>query len=506
MIVRMRSLEGRPLAVPAGCACRSLRILGLLLASLPGLIRLQSCRFPRSARPTEAWRVSCTISNHGEAKPPLRWFVTRSRVDSMTLLHSLAASPLLRGIVAAVVATVLWKALASSERRTAGIRLLIAILAAVGLAACLGATGSNIVSGREWDFLCFWTYGRALATEQSPYQVAVLRELAEPFAPQEDFKTLSYCLYPPPCVVQFYVLGLMPAGVARVAWFSGQWLAAVGCVALLWRLFDARRSVDGVMATAALFLLFRPTLSTFGFAQTTFLLFACILAYQRSPGPWKRGLWLGLGTVIKPIAAILALDLLLQRRFRSLVACALPVIGGLAVFIALQGPEGLAKYVQRNPLSEEIAGTFFTEDVNQSLLATLLRLRGGLPGARPVLYPPFLIASFVLTLISALVVARQRSGNQNLGLAIWIPLALLLYPGSLGHYSVLLLLPMALLWRDSQEIPGGTAALSWVYAIVFGLVWARVEFGANLVMWLLAVFAITVPRRTETSAVVVSLH
>jgi hypothetical protein len=191
-------------------------------------------------------------------------------------------------------------------------------IAAVGLTACLYMTARKIIRPPEWDFLCFWVYGRALALGESPYDVQVLLQLAAPYAPSEEFVNELYCLYPPPSTLQFLPLGWLPIQAAAAAWYLVQWAALMSVVALVWRLLDPKRSWTGFMITVALVCGLHSTISTLRFAQSNFLIVLAGLLATMSSSWATRGMALGAATLVKPLGAILALDLFLKRDWKAL--------------------------------------------------------------------------------------------------------------------------------------------------------------------------------------------
>lgn len=63
-----------------------------------------------------------------------------------------------------------------------------------------------------------------------------------------------------------------------------------------------------------------------------------------------------------------------------------------------------------------------------------------------------------------------RMTHADLALALTLLLALLLYPATLEHYSVLLLVPMLLLWMYRRNLPGGVWGVMTFITLVYGLV------------------------------------
>lgn len=414
-------------------------------------------------------------------------YLSKARVvDFSETLEFAGSQPVVRGVAAAgVVAALLW----GFQREWPGgsRRWLLAVGAAavalVGVLAVVYVTAKGIVSPPEWDFLCYWVYGQAMALGGSPFDPVLLREVAAPLDVSDEFRRELYCMYPPPSTVQFWPLGWLRPQVAAALWYSIQWLAAGSVAALVWRLLDERRRWTGLLVACALIFSLHSTISTFRFGQTNLLIVLAALAATLSAKPMRRGLWIGLATVVKPIGAILALDLLLKRDWKGLVGVSIPLALATLIFLALQGWQGLEQYRNKPRLPDDVQATFFTESTNQSLLATLLRATETAPGPRPILFPPFVVAAGLLTAITLVVVARLPRELSHLGIGCVLALALLVYPGTLTHYSIGLIVPIAAAWSVRERLRGGTPAVIVMAALAYGLVWSRLEFAANLAVW-----------------------
>ena len=128
----------------------------------------------------------------------------------------------------------------------------------------------------------------------------------------------------------------------------------------------------------------------------------------------------------------------------------------------------------------------FTEQINQSLLATILGARGGAPVGNPLFDPFFLGAALVLVAGTAWLVRRLGERHSDHGLALLFPCALLVYPAALAHYSVLLVLPLLHLWRGRGEAAGGPSATIFVISATCSLGWVAGGYRtllSNLLLW-----------------------
>ncbi|MBE7559354.1 hypothetical protein HS125_10540 [bacterium] len=123
----------------------------------------------------------------------------------------------------------------------------------------------------------------------------------------------------------------------------------------------------------------------------------------------------------------------------------------------------------------------YSEYVNQSLLAEIIRLTGPSPWGGPATHPLFLVLGGLLFAVGAWAMARLPAERESLAQSLLLPLALLLYPGTLNHYSVLLLPVVFRLATGAGAAWGSWVLVGATYALMPpGLnVWAHLAlFGA----------------------------
>jgi hypothetical protein len=137
-------------------------------------------------------------------------------------------------------------------------------------------------------------------------------------------------------------------------------------------------------------------------------------------------------------------------------------------------------------------GRYFSAEVNQSLLATVLRWFAG-PGSGPpdprtLLAPQilFLAIAAAITLATVLLVRRLGEVRDDLGFLLVLALALLVYPGTLYHYGVILIVPLVWLWagRGRLGVPAPAAGvLVTAYFVLVGGSHARYVFAGIALVW-----------------------
>ena len=161
--------------------------------------------------------------------------------------------------------------------------------------------------------------------------------------------------------------------------------------------------------------------------------------------------------------------LALRRRWLGF-ATALGMLAALTLAAAVAfGPATTAAYLESNPASR-LPAYVYSQGVNQSLWATLLRLRGlaGNPLAGPARGDMILAGSIVLALTAW--AALRRALDERLLFALVLVTGLILYPASLEHYSVVLLLPVLVAWARPEVVPGGRVALGTAVVITYALI------------------------------------
>ncbi|HSU93363.1 MAG TPA: glycosyltransferase family 87 protein [Gemmatimonadaceae bacterium] len=344
----------------------------------------------------------------------------------------------------------------------------------------------NVIAPPEWDIQAFWIYARVAVDGGNFYEPADIHRVAAPL--QHEAIPLSSSpvftrealdagfLYPPPTMLLVGPIGFLSLRAASFAWYLLLGTALVACILALRRTFFPDGGWVELATVTALVLLFRPTYLTFAFGQTSFLTLLALIAFWRTRDRPLSGVFLALGMFVKPIIAFFVLYPLLRRNWRALASAA-ATSGVLSVIaVLLFGPQVCLTYFTSNPI-ERAPTWLYTLHENQSLLSAMLRLAhyDGVHGA-PLLYPPFLIAAALivgLTMWAALRLPRDRG---ELALALMVPAALLIYPQSLDHYAMLLLVPLFYLWTQRAQLGLTTGFTIALLTVEYGII--RYNLGA----------------------------
>ena len=109
-------------------------------------------------------------------------------------------------------------------------------------------------------------------------------------------------------------------------------------------------------------------------------------------------------------------------------------------------------------------------------------------GTSPVTNPIYLVSALILVVVSTWIVHRLDKAHEVWGLAIMLHLALMVYPATLDHYTVLLIVPMLLLWRQRADLPFGTLGVAALIVLEYVMVaHTSTVFLAILLNWMVLV-------------------
>jgi Glycosyltransferase family 87 len=289
-----------------------------------------------------------------------------------------------------------------------------------------------------------------------------------------------------------FVAGV-PAGLAL--WYVAQFAALAGAAWVLARALMPGDGWRGALLILALIAALPTTLMNVDNAQTNFILLLLIaLAFRHRNAP-SGAVWEMLAVWVKPYAAALLLLDAVRRQWRRLLVAALTAAVTFAGAALVLGPATLATYVRSNPATREPAYAF-TEFVNQSLLAIVLRMHGTLPAHVSALHEPLYVAGALLLTGLTVALGLRLGDRTEAAFGATLLLGLILYPGALSSYGVVLIVPFLVLWRGRDAFPGGTATVAAILAGAVVLQSDRLELGfaANVLTWLACAYLMLVAR------------
>ena len=281
--------------------------------------------------------------------------------------------------------------------------------------------------------------------------------------------------YPPPTMLLLWPFALFSLRNGIVLWYLFHVGCLVGCIGLLWRLLFPGSGWPGLAVVTAMLVGIRSTQTTLHLAQTNFLLLLTLLLYWRTRARFQGGLWLAVGMAVKPWVAILLLLPLVRRRFRVLVGAVAGTLGLFVTAALVFGPSMVETYL-RLPAVAQMPTRYFSSVVNQSLLATILRFSAEKhsvhldPRQSPTALLLFVAIAGALTLATLLLAHRLPASRDDLAFCLNVALALMVYPGTLYHYGMMVLAPLLWMWARREDLRLPTAAATAIVTVPFVLI------------------------------------
>jgi hypothetical protein len=321
-----------------------------------------------------------------------------------------------------------------------------AILLGVGPGRHVSDFSAQLVGGRialagDWVQL----YDRA-------HQHAVMDALVGPGQPENVFMS------PPFMALAWAPYALAPYNVASALWALTSALLFLISWKLIWPLAPRLKTYGrlGLWLGAAA----GPTavnLATGQDGALSLLIAAGGLRLLLARRDLAAGTLLGLGVFKPQLFLLFPVVLLLERRWRALIAWTVTASLLAGVSVAMVGLDGVAQY--RQLLGDPAYQTALASTLGLKTTSLTAVIRGWIPASATIALSmgAVLIGSVVL------IGARPRSTRAAFGLATL--LTLLVAPQAFGYDQMLLLIPAVLLLEERSGSPGVRAIFALIYVL-----------------------------------------
>ncbi|MEO8416364.1 MAG: glycosyltransferase family 87 protein [Ginsengibacter sp.] len=313
----------------------------------------------------------------------------------------------------------------------------------------------RIYHPQVWDFTAFYLFGKVAASGYNFYLPAnfqiVFASLPLPLLDYSGLIQVAVNVgfpYPPTTILLFAPLGFLSYQTAMICWTTFLILLAIGCVYLIYDLFLKKYKLNGLMLAAILFFLLLPVQSTISFSQTNFYLLFFLLLMKKYSNKNFAGIFLALALLAKPYIIVFALIFILRKRWKAMIYFIVSFLSLIGLTVLFFGIGPFITYINDNP-ANHFPKWVFSEDVNQSLNAVLLRAHF-ISIDNSITYVYIVFSAFLVTAFYLFYLIRS-----NLYEHIWaviLLVALLLYPGTLSHYGVLLLFIIFQFFNEKNEL------------------------------------------------------
>jgi hypothetical protein len=333
---------------------------------------------------------------------------------------------------------------------------------------------------RPLDFFQEWASARNLINGlpiYTPHVVTIPRYLGQP-AKCDERNFIEVNAHPPSCVFLALPLAWLDYPEAQLVWnlLSLAALALSGWIVMSQLGIPDSRWAPFLVAALLCSHPLHQHLIQGQLSLLVLLLITCLWAAARSGRCYTAGAFLAAATTIKLFPAFLFLHFIAHRQWR-IVWAGLLWLGGLSLATAAAvGPQTYTSYVfEVLPRASQWSGT-----AGESSLPALWGMLFD-PGSKDHILTPLvrspalawfgsLLSCCVLTGVSAWIVARstpRTAADQAFG--VMVSAMVLVWPLSCDHYSLILLLPMALHWAG---LPA-TAPCRWAFWLVAVVLWFK---------------------------------
>jgi hypothetical protein len=231
----------------------------------------------------------------------------------------------------------------------------------------------------------------------------------------------------------------------------------------------------GLLAGWALLLFCSPLNQQFGQGNWNLLLMLLLTgawALERSDKPGWAGVLLGLATAIKLFPAFLLLYYAARGRWRVVITGTAAFLAATLLTASVLGMDAYIMYYRDvMPKMADFRGWW----INASFAGLFNKLFDGSSGhTTPLVYSPMLakaVAGLCISIVCGILwVAARRtrtSREQDLTFGLAVVTLLLIAPLTWDHYFLLLLAPLAVLWKDLRRLGNW----QWLFFIALVLFW-----------------------------------
>ncbi|MGC4034398.1 MAG: glycosyltransferase family 87 protein [Chitinophagaceae bacterium] len=336
----------------------------------------------------------------------------------------------------------------------------------------IGIAINGILHPSIWDFSCFYLYGKVAVGGYNFYVPENFQHVYSTLGfPESHYRVLFDEVlnvgfpYPPPTMLYFVSLGFLSYKAAVVVWTIFILFFAFGSIYLLYTLFFKGYKLNGLMLVSVLFLNFSPAKATLGALQTNFILLFYLLLMKKYSDKGVAGIVLSLAIFTKPYMAVFGLFFLLRKKWKACIYFAISTIIITGIAFAIFGKTPFVTYLTNNP-SHRLPVSVFSEGFNQSLHAVLIRA-GVITVGATSMYKYIAAGIMLFTIFYLVFLIRQKLYDYMLPVLLLI--GLMVYPGTLSYYGVVLMFIMLQFFNERNQLALNAYITTGLIAVVFTL-------------------------------------
>ena len=343
----------------------------------------------------------------------------------------------------------------------------------------------------EWDFLCFYLFGAVGRSHSNFYDPVVFKKYFD-ILQLQSFASPSFIKeivnvgfwYPPPSMFLFIGLSLFKLKTAYYIWQSIVVFLFLLDVFLLIQLFNSYKTKELKetnlrLPLLLLILLFPHVIESLFVSQTLTLFLFFLLLMIMYINKWQSGVFLAILIIIKPLAALFFLYFLFFKKWKIIFSF---TITGIVIVLATGLFFGIDNFINYflSPPTLRIPAYVYLE--SSSLYENVLKLQRHLPNliSDNTIKPVYYSVSILLILTTFYTTYKINNIKNFNTFFVFIPLALIIYPGTLGHY-IIILLPAILYFYNLA--PFKNKSLNFFCIFIFYVIGFYNFFILNFFLW-----------------------
>ncbi len=319
------------------------------------------------------------------------------------------------------------------------------------------STVNSIFHPNVWDFPAFYLWGKTAVAGYNFYQPenlnVVYNTIVFPFSQSKLEAFVSYIvnvgfLYPPPTIFYFLPFGLLTFKTSLTVWTIFNSIFVLGSIYLIYDLFLKSIKLNGLFLIVILSFILKPALLTIYVSQSNFILLFLLLLVKKYSNNNFSGIFLSIAFFTKPYMIIFVVFFLLRKKWKTILYFVISTLAFSAITLMVFGEKPFLSYLFNNP-SLRLPEAVFSEDVNQSLNAVLLR-NNIITLKNPLIYLSIVTGIILFTGVYLFLLTRKH--HYDYIWSVLLLIGLLIYPGTLNHYGTLLLFIIPQFFNEKSEL------------------------------------------------------
>jgi hypothetical protein len=347
----------------------------------------------------------------------------------------------------------------------------------------------------EFDFFCFYLFGKIGSAHSNFYNPQLFLQEFNNLNLQartskhfiEEIVNVGFW-YPPPSMFLFLILGLFDLQTGYFIWQTLVITFLLIDILLLTKfyLFQAGlnyKQSHVLVVPFILILLYPNILGSIYYSQIITLFLLLLLLQLFYLNSWKAGIFVPILVIIKPLAVFFIFYFIFFKKWKAVLAAAITGFIILVITALFFGTQNFINYFT-SPPTDRIPDYIYYE--SSALFGVIKRLQRDNPAYISIsrIKVVYYLLSTALVALTFIFLSRLYKISNMLAFLIFIPLALLIYPGAYFNYNILSI--PVILYIFTQRL-FKEQALNLLLIVLLYLIDMYSAFLFNLALWIILI-------------------